>query len=73
VRRVQALGQWVGVDQIAAALSSATQIGASNSSDPIRIWSYGGGGKTEQSNEAESSSTAPNLARTLPGGMQLMF
>ena len=41
--------------------------------DPIRIWSYGGGGKTEQSNEAESSSTAPNLARTLQGGMQLMF
>jgi epidermal growth factor receptor substrate 15 len=73
IPRVQALGQWVGIDQVAAALSSATQIGASNSSDPIRIWSYGGSGRTEQSNEAESSATAPNLARTLQGGTQFMF
>jgi hypothetical protein len=73
VPRVQALGQWVGIDQVAAALSSATQIGASNSSHPIRVWSYGGGGTAEQSNEAESSATAPNDARTLQGGTQLMF
>jgi len=69
---VQALGQYSPVHQIAAALSSAAQTGASNSSDPIRIWSYGGGGSTDQSNEAESDSTAPNVARILQVGTQLM-
>ena len=70
---VQALGQWSGVHQGAIALSSAKQIGASNTSDPIRIWSYGGGGRTHQSNEADSSSTAPNVARILQTGTQLKF
>jgi hypothetical protein len=70
---VQALGQESLVHQIAAALSSATQIGASNASDPIRIWSLGGSGSTEQSNEAESRSTAPNVARILQVGMQFLL
>jgi trimeric autotransporter adhesin len=69
---VQALGQWSGVDQLAAALSSAKQIGASNSSEPIRIWSDGGGGTTRQTNGAASSGTAPNVARSLQTGTQLM-
>ena len=69
---VQALGQWSGVHQIAAALSSATQIGASNSSGPVRIWSSGGGGTTRQSNEAESRASAPNIARILQAGTQVM-
>jgi hypothetical protein len=69
---VQALGQWSGVHQGSIALSSAKQIGASNTSDPIRIWSYGGGGATRQSNEAASSSTAPNIARILQAGTQTM-
>jgi len=69
---VQAIGQWSTVDQLAAALSSAKQIGASNSSDPVRIWSYGGSGAMRQSNEAESSSSAPNVARILQAGMQVM-
>ena len=69
---VQALGQWSGVDQLAAALSSAKQIGASNSSEPIRIWSDGGGGTTRQTNGAASSGAAPNVARSLQTGTQLM-
>ena len=70
---MQALGQESLVHQLAAALSSATQIGASNKSDPVRIWSLGGAGSTEQSNEAESRATAPNIARILQVGMQFVF
>jgi hypothetical protein len=70
--RVQALGQESLIHQIAAALSSATQAGASNTSDPVRIWSLGGSGSTRQSNEAESLAAAPNVARILQVGMQLL-
>jgi hypothetical protein len=70
--RVQALGQESLIHQVAAALSSATQAGASNTSDPVRIWSLGGSGSTRQSNEAESLATAPNVARILQVGMQLL-
>jgi hypothetical protein len=69
---VQALGQFSTVDQIAAALSSAKQIGASNTSGPVRVWSTGGGGRTRQSNEASSDSTAPNVARILQAGQVVM-
>ena len=69
---VQALGQWSTVDQLAAALSAAKQLGASNASGPARVWSDGGGGATDQSNEAASRSTAPNVARILQAGMQMM-
>jgi len=69
---VQALGQWSGVHQGAAALSSAAQVGAKNSSAPISVWSPGGGGWTWQSNEADSSSYGSNVARILQAGMQVM-
>lgn len=69
---VQALGQRSAVDQLAIALSSAKQIGASNASGPVRIGSAGGGGTTRQSNEAESHASAPNVARILQAGMQVM-
>jgi hypothetical protein len=69
---IQALGQYSTVDQLAAALSSAKQIGATNKSAPARVWSPGGDGKTWQSNEAESESTAPNVARILQAGQQMM-
>jgi hypothetical protein len=49
--RVQALGQESLIHQIAAALSSATQIGASNTSDPVRIWSPNDFGNTRRSKE----------------------
>jgi epidermal growth factor receptor substrate 15 len=69
---VQALGQWSSVHQGAAALSSATQVGAKNSSAPVRIWSPVGGGWTWQSNEAESSAYGSNVARILQAGQQVM-
>lgn len=49
--RVQALGQESLIHQIAAALSSATQIGASNASDPVRIWSPNDSGNTRRLKE----------------------
>jgi hypothetical protein len=67
---VQALGQYATVDQLAAALSAAKQIGATNKSEPIRIKSWGGGGSTDQENEATSDSSAPNSATTLQKGTQ---
>jgi trimeric autotransporter adhesin len=69
---VQALGQYATVDQIAAALSSTTQIGASNKSKPVRVASGGNGGSTRQSNDATSRATAPNVSRILQTGQQLM-
>ena len=71
--RVQALGQYSNVDQLAVGLSSALQIGAHNSSDPIRIWSYGGGGRTNQSNDATSEGDASNVARILQPGQQMLI
>ena len=70
---VQALGQYATVDQLAAALSSAKQIGAKNKYEPVRIKSYGGGGSTDQENEGTSDSSAPNSAKTLQTGMQFRF
>jgi hypothetical protein len=67
---IQALGHFATVDQLAAALSSAKQIGPENTSEPIRFASFGGGGSTDQENEATSGSSAPNSARTLQTGMQ---
>ena len=69
---VQALGQWSGVHQGAAGLSSAAQAGARNSSAPARVWSPGGGGRTWQSNEGDSSSYGSNVGRILQAGMQVM-
>jgi hypothetical protein len=69
---VQALGQYANVYQLAAALSSAKQIGATNKSQPIRIKSYGGGGSTDQENEATSDGSSPNSATTLQTGTHYM-
>jgi trimeric autotransporter adhesin len=69
---IQALGQYATVDQLAVALSSTHQIGAKNSSGPVRVKSTGGGGSTRQSNDATSSSSAPNVARILQTGHQMM-
>jgi hypothetical protein len=69
---VQALGQESTIEQIAEALSSALQAGASNASGPVRIDSAGGAGTTSQWNTAASRSIAPNIARVLQAGQQLM-
>jgi trimeric autotransporter adhesin len=70
---VQALGQESHVKQLAVGLSSALQIGAHNTSDPIRIWSYGGGGRTNQSNDATSEGDGSNVARILQPGQQSLI
>jgi hypothetical protein len=67
---VQAIGQSSKVGQLAGSLSSATQIGASNESSPVRIDSPGGGGALWQSNTAASSASSTNTAPTSQSGTQ---
>ena len=67
---VQAIGQSSEIGQLAGSLSSATQIGASNESSPVRIGSPGGGGAVWQSNTAASSASAANTAPTSQTGTQ---
>jgi hypothetical protein len=67
---VQAIGQSSSVWQDAAAASSATQLGASNLSDPVRIASGGNDGALTQENEAESSASAKNTAPVTQRGSQ---
>jgi hypothetical protein len=69
---IQALGQESAVGQLAKSLSSAAQVGASNDNSPARIWSRGNGGSVRQSNDATSAATAPNIARILQAGQQVM-
>lgn len=69
---VQALGQSSKVDQLAVGLSSALQIGAHNSSSPVRIKSWGGNGSTFQSNGAFSRGDSSNVGRILQSGQQLL-
>jgi hypothetical protein len=70
---IQVLGQEANTDQLAVGLSSAKQIGASNSSSPYRIWSKGKGGHTKQSNDASSDSSSSNDASTRQHGHQLLI
>jgi hypothetical protein len=67
---VQAIGQSSSVWQDAAAASSATQLGASNVSDPVRIASGGNDGALTQENEVESSASAKNTAPVTQWGSQ---
>ena len=61
---VQALGQEAFTGQLSKALSSTWQIGAKNASDPVRVWSFGGGGTTSQANGSTSQASSPNTAGT---------
>jgi hypothetical protein len=70
---IQVLGQKAKTEQLSVALSSAKQIGASNSSSPVRIWSKGKGGHTKQSNDASSDSSSSNDASTKQHGHQLLI
>src|SRR6185437_15497143 len=67
---VQALGQESKVGQLGAALSSAKQIGATNSDDPVRVWSPRSGGSVTQSNDATSTADATNTATPTQTGTQ---
>src|SRR5262249_58999024 len=55
-------GREAEVGQLGGALSSAKQIGASNTADPVRVWSPGNGGSVNQSNDATSTADATNTA-----------
>ncbi len=60
----QAIGQSASNDQAAAALSLATQAGASNTNIPVRVLSDGNDGSVEQKNSVESDATAANINAT---------
>jgi len=58
--QVQGIGQEAGTGQSALAGSLAAQLGASNDSSPVRLWSLGDGGSLDQTNSASSSANAGN-------------
>jgi len=67
---VQALGQDAATSQASLAASLAFQLGASNEALPVRVWSPGGGGSVDQSNDAASSAASGNDAATRQHGDQ---
>ncbi len=67
---IQTAQQAAGTDQVAAALSAATQINPSNSNIGIRVLSPGSNGSVNQSNNAASSANAGNAASTNQSGSQ---
>jgi hypothetical protein len=67
---IQVAGQKADTGQLSFAASLAAQLGASNTSDPVRVKSPGGGGDVSQSNTAGSSASSGNDARTSQYGSQ---
>ncbi len=61
---IQAIGQDAESTQSAAALSAATQSGASNTNTPVRVDSDGDDGDVSQSNSVESDAKALNVNLT---------
>ena len=57
---VQAIGQWAENDQDASSDASSEQFYPSNSNYPVRLFSWGGGGSVEQSNDSFAASAAGN-------------
>jgi len=67
---IQVIGQSASTEQKAAALSAAFQHDPSNTADPVRVLSPGGGGNVNQSNNAASAALAGNAAETNQSGRQ---
>jgi hypothetical protein len=67
---IQVAGQKADTGQLSFAGSLAAQLGASNTADPVRVLSPGGGGDVTQSNTAGSSASSGNDARTGQRGSQ---
>lgn len=67
---VQSSTQSAGTDQVAAALSTAAQLGASNVNVPIRVLSPGNDGNVSQTNAVGSQAAAGNSATTSQSGTQ---
>jgi len=57
---IQIGNQSAGNAQLAAALSSASQYGATNTNGPVRVLSPGNGGSVSQSNDASSTASSTN-------------
>jgi hypothetical protein len=57
---IQSSSQSAANGQAAAAISSAAQLGASNTNVPIRVGSYGDDGSVHQTNSVESDADATN-------------
>ena len=68
--QVQGIGQEAGTAQGALAGSLAAQLGASNDSSPVRLWSPGDGGSVDQTNSASSAAKAGNDGYTSQSGNQ---
>jgi hypothetical protein len=67
---IQVAGQEADTGQLSFAASLAAQLGASNTADPVRVKSPGGGGSVSQQNTAGSSATSGNAATTGQGVTQ---
>jgi len=67
---IQVAGQQAGTGQLSLAGSLAAQLGASNTADPVRVKSPGGGGSVSQENNAGSSASSGNAATTGQTGSQ---
>ncbi|HET7137124.1 MAG TPA: hypothetical protein VFI04_02115 [Gaiellaceae bacterium] len=67
---IQVAGQKADTGQLSFAASLAAQLGASNTADPVRVKSPGGGGDVSQSNTAGSSASSGNDAGTSQRGSQ---
>jgi len=67
---IQSSNQSASTSQLAAALSLASQTGASNTNVPIRVLSPGNGGNVSQTNAVGSRADAGNAAGTSQTGTQ---
>lgn len=67
---IQSSNQSASTSQLAAALSLASQTGATNTNMPIRVLSPGNDGNVSQTNAVGSSATAGNAAGTSQTGTQ---
>jgi hypothetical protein len=67
---IQTSQQAAGTDQLAIALSAASQVNPSNVNVPIRVLSPGNDGDVSQTNTAASTGTAGNTAGTTQSGTQ---
>jgi|GEM_PF-2192564 len=70
---VQALGQQGDVHQLAAGLGTANQQGALNASNPIRVWSPSGPGRTGDSTGGGPGGAGPDAETILRPGQRMLL
>jgi hypothetical protein len=67
---VQAIGQWADNAQDASSDATSEQYYPSNVNAPVWLYSYGGGGSVEQSNDSDAASAAGNRNSTCQRAQQ---